>query len=71
MKFEIQRRQFQTYFEKVPNRPNTRSNNSLFLTVNVRNLRRFYQEKEELDLILIDLLLFQSIHIIQKMQSEN
>lgn len=59
LKFEIQRLQFHTYFEKVPDCPNTLCNNYLFLTVDLQNLRSFYQEKEELDLILIDLPLFQ------------
>ena len=59
LKFEIQRLQFQTYFEKIPDRPNTLCNNYLFLTVDLQNLRSFYQEKEEFDSILIDLPLFQ------------
>jgi hypothetical protein len=59
LKFEIQRLQFQTYFEKVPDRPNTLHNNYLSPTVNLQNLRSFHQEKEELDSILIDLPLFQ------------
>lgn len=53
MKFEIQRLQFQTYFEKVPDRPNTLCNNYLFLPVDLQNLGSFYKEKEELDLLVV------------------